>query len=100
MIFTLHYRIIVNSGNIINFDNLFQMQCISEMNAWITKSEKVNTKGQKITKLLSERERERSFWAVNATVNAKKPWFTNALVKWEVVLQFFNPVKGLFSSEK
>ena len=46
------------------------------MNAWITKSEKVNAKGEK---LLSERERERSFLAVNANVNAKNQAKTSIL---------------------
>ena len=40
-------------------------QCISEMNAQITKSEKVNAKEQKPQNLLSERERERNILAMS-----------------------------------
>ena len=46
------------------------------MNHQIWKSER---KGAQNDKIISERERERSFLAVNANVNAKKSWFTNAL---------------------
>ena len=69
------------------------------MKTWITKSQKVNAKEHKMTKLLSERER--CFLAVKANVNAKKPWFTNSLWymnSWMLVVFniFFTLLKSIW----